>query len=158
MTSSESLDYSFLFLLMVPNISAPLRVYMLLNFWRPLLRPVLPRPVRATGITDGFSSRHIWARSQNCDCLVTWFCYQLIVKPGNKTAAVSWPDPYDILCQKYVSRAGAINYFSLPLIPASGTLILMLCYQENSICAHLKVTPYDHIFHTFWVIQLNIYH
>ena len=25
--------------------------------------------------------------------LVTWFCYQLIAKPGNKTAAVSWPDP-----------------------------------------------------------------
>ena len=33
-------------------------------------------------------------RSRNCGCLVTWFCYQLIAKPGNKTAAVSWPDPY----------------------------------------------------------------
>ena len=37
----------------------------------------------------------IWVRSQNCGCLVTWFCYQLIAKPGNKTAAVSWPDPYE---------------------------------------------------------------
>ena len=36
----------------------------------------------------------IWVRSWNCGCLVTWFCYQLIAKPGNKTAAVSWPDPY----------------------------------------------------------------
>ena len=36
----------------------------------------------------------IWVRSRNCGCLVTWFCYQLIVKPGNKTAVVSWPDPY----------------------------------------------------------------
>ena len=27
------------------------------------------------------------------DCLVTWFCYQLIAKPGNKTATVSWPYP-----------------------------------------------------------------
>ena len=36
----------------------------------------------------------IWVRSGNCGCLVTWFCYQLIAKPGNKTAAVSWPDPY----------------------------------------------------------------
>ena len=26
--------------------------------------------------------------------LLTWFCYQLIAKPGDKTAAVSWPDPY----------------------------------------------------------------
>ena len=38
----------------------------------------------------------IWVRSQNCGCLVTWFCYQLIAKPGNKTATVSWPDPYDL--------------------------------------------------------------
>ena len=36
----------------------------------------------------------IWVRSRNCGCLVTWFCYQLIAKPGNKTAAVPWPDPY----------------------------------------------------------------
>ena len=35
----------------------------------------------------------IWVRSRNCGCLITWFCYQLIAKPGNKTAAVSWPDP-----------------------------------------------------------------
>ena len=34
-----------------------------------------------------------WVRSRNCGCLVTWFCYQLIAKPGNKTATVSWPDP-----------------------------------------------------------------
>ena len=38
----------------------------------------------------------IWVRSRNCGCLVTWFCYQLIAKPGNKTAAVSWPDPYTL--------------------------------------------------------------
>ena len=30
----------------------------------------------------------IWVRSRNCGCLVTWFCYQLIAKPGNKTATV----------------------------------------------------------------------
>ena len=40
----------------------------------------------------------IWVRSRNCDCLVTWFCYQLIAKPGNKTATVSWPDPYHFVC------------------------------------------------------------
>ena len=32
--------------------------------------------------------------SRNCGCLVTWFCYQLIAKPGNNTAAVLWHDPY----------------------------------------------------------------
>ena len=36
----------------------------------------------------------IWVRSRNCGCLVTWFWYQLIAKPGNKTAADSRPDPY----------------------------------------------------------------
>ena len=49
-----------------------------------------------------FNMSHIviWVRSRNCGCLVTWFCYQLIAKPGNKTAAVLWPDPYTgiILC------------------------------------------------------------
>ena len=35
----------------------------------------------------------IRVRSWNCGCLVTWFCYQLIAKPGNKTATVPWPDP-----------------------------------------------------------------
>ena len=36
----------------------------------------------------------LWVRSRNCGCLVTWFCYQLIAKQGNKAATVSWPDPY----------------------------------------------------------------
>ena len=31
----------------------------------------------------------IWVRSLNCGCLVTWFCYHLIAKPGNKTTAPS---------------------------------------------------------------------
>ena len=38
----------------------------------------------------------IWVRSRNCGCLVTGFCYQLIAKPGNKTATVSWSDSYII--------------------------------------------------------------
>ena len=42
------------------------------------------------------NSSFIWVRSRNCGCLVTWFCYQWIAKPGNKTAAISWPDPYDL--------------------------------------------------------------
>ena len=36
----------------------------------------------------------IWVRSWRCDCLVTWFCYHLITKPGNKTMAPSWPNAY----------------------------------------------------------------
>ena len=36
----------------------------------------------------------IWVRSWRWACLFTWFCYHLIAKPGNKTGAPSWPDPY----------------------------------------------------------------
>ena len=45
-----------------------------------------------------FCFKHlICVRSRNCGCLVTWFCYQLIAKPGNKTATVPWPDPYTLI-------------------------------------------------------------
>ena len=46
---------------------------------------------------------NIWVRSWNWGCLVTWFCYQLIAKPDNKTAAVPWPDPYTLIwrCQQH---------------------------------------------------------
>ena len=43
------------------------------------------------------SSKYICVRSR--DCLVTWFCYQMIAKPGNKTGAPSCPDPY--MCTFY---------------------------------------------------------
>ena len=32
----------------------------------------------------------MWVRSSRGACLVTWFCYQMIAKPGNKTF-VTWP-------------------------------------------------------------------
>ena len=37
-----------------------------------------------------------------CSCLVTWFCYQLIAKPGNNTAAVSVTWPIYILAGHYM--------------------------------------------------------
>ena len=63
-------------------------------------------------ITHGVVNKHdlikyiIWVRSWNCGCLVTWFCYQLIAKPSNKTATVSWPDPSQAfkLIQEAVSK------------------------------------------------------
>ena len=38
---------------------------------------------------------HIWVRWWRCSCFVTWFCYQLIAKPGNKTTAPAWPDSHN---------------------------------------------------------------
>ena len=40
------------------------------------------------------TSKYVWVRSWRCACLVNRFCYQMIAKPGNKTSAHSWPDPY----------------------------------------------------------------
>ena len=37
---------------------------------------------------------YILVGSRRWGCLVTWFCYHLITKPGDKTVAPSWPDPY----------------------------------------------------------------
>ena len=48
------------------------------------------------------SINFIWVRSRNCGCLVTWICYQLIAKPGNKTATVPWPDPYHYGIVQYI--------------------------------------------------------
>ena len=42
---------------------------------------------------DTSTLENIWVWSRICSCPVTWFCYQLIAKPGDKTAAVPWPDP-----------------------------------------------------------------
>ena len=37
---------------------------------------------------------HKWIRSWSWGYLVTWFCYQLIAKPGNNIATPPWPEPY----------------------------------------------------------------
>ena len=57
---------------------------------------------------------YLWVRSRKWGCLVTWFCYQLIAKPGtsNKTATVLLPDPYNgqffFVAQGARSSAGMI--------------------------------------------------
>ena len=49
-----------------------------------------------TSMVYNISSYDIWVRSRWCAFLVTWFCYQIIAKPGGKTGSPSWPDPYYI--------------------------------------------------------------
>ena len=36
----------------------------------------------------------LWVKPWRCCCLVPWFCYQWIAKPGNKTVAPPWLDIY----------------------------------------------------------------
>ena len=60
----------------------------------------------------------LWIRSRNCGRPVTRPCYQLIAKPGNKTATVTRPDPYsDFKCNNkrlflkraFVRKAGKLS-------------------------------------------------
>ena len=43
--------------------------------------------------------------------LVTWFCYHLITKPGNKVATPSWPDPYPLpsLTENWINHKNKID-------------------------------------------------
>ena len=61
------------------------------SWWSASLSATVRSPVAS------WNHNKIWVRSRNCGCLFTWFCYQLIAKPGNKTATVSWPDPYTLV-------------------------------------------------------------
>ena len=58
----------------------------------------------------------IWVRSQRCACLVTWFCYQMIAKPGNKTGPPSWPDlyiMYHFKCQSMIYISNKLDGITL---------------------------------------------
>ena len=41
-----------------------------------------------------FITTIIWIRSRRWTCLVTFFCYHLIAKPGNKVGTPLWLDKY----------------------------------------------------------------
>ena len=49
---------------------------------------LIPKPSHMNWLKSMY--KDIWVESWGCGCLVTWFCYQLIAKPGNKTAAPPW--------------------------------------------------------------------
>ena len=84
---------------------------------------------------------YIWVRSWNCGCLVTWFCYQLIAKPGNKTATVSWPDPYTVLKIRTICHAQDL----WKLAPA--------CKQLHLLCLP-DPTKFTRYYLTRWISKL----
>ena len=73
----------------------------------------------------------ICVRSRSCGCLVTWFCYWLIAKPGNKTAAVSWPNPYKgglpvrhVFCRLQCTD----RWFSRWLLPCNDIIMILVLF------------------------------
>ena len=75
---------------------------------------------------------YIWIRSWNCGCPVTWSCYQLIAKLGNKTATATWPDPYsnDFKCNN--KRWFLINepIVEHNIVPAASHFFRSLIWNE----------------------------
>ena len=73
----------------------------------------------------------LWIRSRNCGRPVTRPCYQLIAKPGNKTATVTRPDPYsDFKCNN--KRLFLINepIVERNIVPAASQFFRSLIWNE----------------------------
>ena len=75
--------------------------------------------------------RMIWVRSRKWGCLVTWFCYQMIAKPGNNTATLSWPDPYDITSTKSLSLCYPWHKINGPVWDWSNSSVLPIGTQQS---------------------------
>ena len=76
------------------GITAQLYAYWALSSWED--KPIDQKEtggLMTTTIVSLYTCYIIWVRSWRCGCLVTWFCYHLIAKPGNKKATSLWPDP-----------------------------------------------------------------
>ena len=103
----------------------------------------------------------IWVKSWNCGCLVTWFCYQLIAKPGNKTAAVLWLDPYCIYkCFVFLVVGGYIGFTpSVRLSVRLSRLPCPLCniYSSGWILSILATNYHYHVrvCRTQWPLTLT---
>ena len=61
----------------------------------------------------------IWVRSWRCRCFVTWFCYHLIAKPGNKTTTLSWPNP---CVHEHILSIISWKLFLVPWLISLGTM------------------------------------
>ena len=85
----------------------------------------------------------IWVRLWRCSCLVDWFCYQMIAKPGNKTATPSWPDPSQIakLMGPTWGPPGSCRPQMGPMLAPwtllSGIPLLVCLCHNNDVCITL---------------------
>ena len=67
--------------------------------WCSLLQNIHNRPPSPIAHRWGWNMGCLlWVKNMGrvTELRLSWFCYQLIAKPGNKTATVPWPDPYDL--------------------------------------------------------------
>ena len=75
-------------------------------------------------VNNIMSCHIIWVRSRRCGCLFTWFCYQMIAKPGNMTGTPLWLDPY------------AVYYLTIKFVDVCDMLFMQMCsFNRNESSA-----------------------
>ena len=104
--------------------------------------------------------KYIWVRSRNRGSLVTWFCYQMIAKPGNKIATVSWPEPYMKYIFMYIVFVNYIYQILLSLFFIIIFIFISLITM-NTVSYTIYHTIYHiHIINTciyYYIYEIQIY-
>ena len=86
--------------------------------------------------------RHVDGLGHGCGCLVTWFCYQLIAKPGDKTATP--PRPHPNIVNQIIINHTSIEFQSsdtdrAQCIISAAHSHFVYAYQLNINCPHAKL-------------------
>ena len=99
---------------------------------------------------------YIWVRSRRCGCLVTWVCYQMVAKPGNKTVAP--------LCSTW-SNQFHIIYDIFCFTPLKSTYIGLVLFKTTMLkCPQMQMNNEIHDaiiylkFHKWWTVWADTYH
>ena len=99
---------------------------------------------------------YMWVGSRNCGCLVAWFCYQFMAKPGSRTAAVPWPDPY--VFTVYMTHRLSVYilywYTHAALILVTSYLHIHFNYVHECILTALYCAVYVLLMHVFLWLSL----
>ena len=94
--------------------------------------------------------------SRNCGCLVAWFCYQFMAKPGSRTAAVPWPDPYVFTVYMTHRLSAYILYWhtNAALILVTSYLHIHFSYVHECILTALYCAVFVLLMHVFLWLSL----
>ena len=101
----------------------------------------------------------IWVKSWRRGCLITWFCCQLIAKPGNNTASLPWQDPHLCLHQNLPRHSMSLWNFFLAGWRHSKWLMRYHVISRYIECQDLHVddTHTQLIYRSWWCHQINIF-
>ena len=97
---------------------------------------------------------YMWVGSRNCGCLVAWICYQLMAKPGSRTATVPWPDPYVSLFTVYMMHRLSVyilyGHTNGVLILVTSYLHIHFSYVHECILTALYWAVFVLLMHVFY--------